>query len=134
MCIRDRLNPVWQIVESLTELQRSLASMERVFEVLETDIDKPDKDNARLANQDVQEIKFENVHFAYEKDSDLREAPKGQIATAAPETTESGTIDPTPPKDVVRALNLTVAGGTVVALVGRSGAGKTTITDLVARF
>ena len=38
------LNPVWQIVESLTELQRSLASMERVFEVLETDVDKPDKD------------------------------------------------------------------------------------------
>ena len=39
-----------------------------------------------------------------------------------------------PPKDVIRALNLTVEGGSVVALVGRSGAGKTTITDLVARF
>ena len=37
------LNPVWQIVESMTELQRSLASMERVFEVLETPIDKPDR-------------------------------------------------------------------------------------------
>ena len=37
------LNPVWQIVESLTELQRSLAAMERVFEVLETPVDKPDQ-------------------------------------------------------------------------------------------
>ena len=40
------LNPVWQIVESLTELQRSLAAMERVFEVLESPIDKPDKSDA----------------------------------------------------------------------------------------
>jgi len=128
------LNPVWQIVESLTELQRSLASMERVFEVLETDVDKPDKDNARLADQDVQEIKFENVYFAYDKDSDLRENSDGQTTTTAPEATEPETASPTPLKDVIRALNLTVTGGTVVALVGRSGAGKTTITDLVARF
>ena len=35
---------------------------------------------------------------------------------------------------VVRDFNVTVAGGSVVALVGRSGAGKTTVTDLVARF
>jgi ATP-binding cassette subfamily B protein/subfamily B ATP-binding cassette protein MsbA len=37
-------------------------------------------------------------------------------------------------RPVVRDFNLKVAGGTVVALVGRSGAGKTTVTDLVARF
>ena len=35
---------------------------------------------------------------------------------------------------VVRDFNITVPGGSVVALVGRSGAGKTTVTDLVARF
>jgi ATP-binding cassette subfamily B protein len=37
-------------------------------------------------------------------------------------------------RPVVRDLNVVVPGGTVVALVGRSGAGKTTVTDLVARF
>jgi ATP-binding cassette subfamily B protein/subfamily B ATP-binding cassette protein MsbA len=37
-------------------------------------------------------------------------------------------------RPVVRDLNVVVTGGTVVALVGRSGAGKTTVTDLVARF
>ena len=36
--------------------------------------------------------------------------------------------------DVIREFNLNVAGGSVVALVGKSGAGKTTVTDLVARF
>ncbi len=130
------LNPVWQIVESLTELQRSLASMERVFEVLETDVDKPDKDNARLADQDIQQIKFENVSFAYGNDSALRENSDGSNSDGsnATETSETETAVAASPKDIIRDLNLTVEGGTVVALVGRSGAGKTTITDLVARF
>ncbi len=99
------LNPVWQIVESLTELQRSLAAMERVFDVLESPIDKPDSPGARNFVGRVEEIRFENVWFTYNDT-----------------------------QDVIRDFNLSVPGGTVVALVGRSGAGKTTITDLVARF
>ena len=43
------LNPVWNIVNSFSELQRSLAAMERVFEVLAMDDDKPDKPDARDA-------------------------------------------------------------------------------------
>ncbi|MCL4126448.1 UNVERIFIED_CONTAM: hypothetical protein GTU68_002668 [Idotea baltica] len=121
----------------MTELQRSLASTERVFEVLESDVDKPDKENARVASPDVEEIKFENVCFAYQDSSELedesdssRDLPGDDAETGD----RQGEKKPTPPKDVIRNLDLTVRGGTVVALVGRSGAGKTTITDLVARF
>jgi ATP-binding cassette subfamily B protein len=99
------LNPVWQIVNSFSELQRSLAAMERVFEVLAMPGDKPDRPDARDAPHVVQEIRFENVEFEYRE---------GQ--------------------PVVRDFNVAVPGGSVVALVGRSGAGKTTVTDLVARF
>jgi ATP-binding cassette, subfamily B, bacterial len=99
------LNPVWNIVNSFSELQRSLAAMERVFEVLAMDDDKPDRPGARDAPAVVRELQFENVAFAYRE---------GQ--------------------PVVRAFDITVPGGSVVALVGRSGAGKTTVTDLVARF
>ena len=99
------LNPVWNIVNSFSELQRSLAAMERVFEVLGMDNDKPDRPGAREASQIVREMRFENVEFAYRE---------GQ--------------------PVVRDFNVVVPGGSVVALVGRSGAGKTTVTDLVARF
>jgi len=99
------LNPVWQIVNSFSELQRSLAAMERVFEVLAMENDKPDRPDARPAPAVVQEIQFENVSFEY------REG-----------------------RPAVRDFNLSVTGGSVVALVGRSGAGKTTVTDLVARF
>jgi ATP-binding cassette, subfamily B, bacterial len=99
------LNPVWNIVNSFSELQRSLAAMERVFEVLATEGDKPDRPDARDAPPVVHEIRFENVDFEYRE---------GQ--------------------PVVRDFNVAVPGGSVVALVGRSGAGKTTVTDLVARF
>ena len=99
------LNPVWNIVNSFSELQRSLAAMERVFEVMAMPDDKPDRPDARDAPATVREIRFEHVEFEY------REG-----------------------RPVVRDLNVAVPGGTVVALVGRSGAGKTTVTDLVARF
>ncbi len=99
------LNPVWQIVNSFSELQRSLAATERVFEVLAMPSDKPDKPSARDAPTIVREIEFQDVEFEYR-----------------------------PGRPVVRDFNVKVRGGSVVALVGRSGAGKTTVTDLVARF
>src|SRR5688572_7118280 len=99
------LNPVWQIVNSFSELQRSLAATERVFEVLASPTDKPDKPSAADAPTLVREIEFQSVEFEYR-----------------------------PGRPVVRDFSLKVRGGSVVALVGRSGAGKTTVTDLVARF
>jgi ATP-binding cassette, subfamily B, bacterial len=99
------LNPVWSIVNSFSEMQRSLAAMERVFEVLGMPGDKPDRPGAVDAPAIVREITFDGVEFEYR--------------AGVP---------------VVRDFNVTVPGGTVVALVGRSGAGKTTVTDLVARF
>ncbi len=125
------LNPVWQIVESMTELQRSLAAMERVFSVLEMPVDKPDRPNAKLAPSVVDEIRFEGVWFAYEKD-DNGQADLAATHLAAPSLVEDEAQAKS--KDVIRNFDLTVPGGHIVALVGRSGAGKTTITDLVARF
>ncbi len=99
------LNPVWNIVNSFSELQRSLAAMERVFEVLDMPDDKPDRASARDAPTRVREIDFDGVEFEYREGI-----------------------------PVVRDFVVSVPGGSVVALVGRSGAGKTTVTDLVARF
>src|SRR5439155_21490389 len=59
------LGPVWQIVNSFSELQRSLAAMERVFDVLAMDDDKPDRPGARDAPLMVDAVRFDNVEFAY---------------------------------------------------------------------
>ncbi len=99
------LGPVWNIVNSFSELQRSIAAMERVFGVLEMPEDKPDRPGALPAPGSVREIRFERVGFEYR-----------------------------PGVPVLHDFDITVPGGSVVALVGRSGAGKTTVTDLVARF
>jgi ATP-binding cassette subfamily B protein/subfamily B ATP-binding cassette protein MsbA len=99
------IQPVWQIVSSVSQTQRSLAAMERVFDVLARQPDKPDAPGAIDAPSPVREFRFDHVTFEYR--------------AGIP---------------VVRDFDLSVPGGATVALVGPSGAGKTTITDLVARF
>ena len=59
------LSPVWNIVNSFSELQRSLAAMERVFDVLAMEEDKPDPPDAVEAPLCVSEIRFEQVTFEY---------------------------------------------------------------------
>jgi ATP-binding cassette subfamily B protein/subfamily B ATP-binding cassette protein MsbA len=99
------ITPVWQIISSVSQTQRSLAAMDRVFDVLAMKPDKPDAPDAIEAPRNIRSIKFENVGFAYRADV-----------------------------QVIRDFSLIVTGGATVALVGPSGAGKTTVTDLVARF
>jgi ATP-binding cassette subfamily B protein/subfamily B ATP-binding cassette protein MsbA len=99
------LQPVWQIISSVSQTQKALAAMERVFEAMEMPPDKPDLPDAIDAPREVREIRFEQVNFEYRPDV-----------------------------PVIRDFTLEVPGGSVVALVGPSGAGKTTVTDLVARF
>src|SRR5207237_4704510 len=84
---------------------RALAAVGRVLEVLATPADKPDRPGATDAPRVVDEIRFEGVEFEYRED-----------------------------RPVVSDFSVVAPGGSVVALVGRSGAGKTTVTDLVARF
>jgi len=99
------IQPVWQIISSVSQTQRSLAAMDRVFDVLAMKPDKPDAPDAINAPSDVRTIEFDQVNFSYRADV-----------------------------PVIRDFSLNVQGGQTVALVGPSGAGKTTITDLVARF
>src|SRR5438874_5602024 len=63
------LNPVWNIVNSFSELQRSLAAMERVFEVLGMEDDKPDMSGAIDAPRVVDAIEFQDVEFEYREGS-----------------------------------------------------------------
>jgi ATP-binding cassette subfamily B protein len=99
------LQPVWMIVQSISGTQRALAAMERVFDVLAMPADKPDVADAVDAPAVVREVRLEHVGFEYR-----------------------------PGTAVLHDVSLAVTGGATVALVGPSGAGKTTLTDLIGRF
>jgi ATP-binding cassette subfamily B protein/subfamily B ATP-binding cassette protein MsbA len=101
-----------QLYRPITELNRQLegfrnaeAATERIFEVLEAPIEVAEAADARIPQQRRYDIALDHVTFAYE-----------------------------PGRPVLHDVSIEVNEGTVLALVGPSGAGKTTIANLIARF
>ncbi|MBN1601420.1 MAG: ABC transporter ATP-binding protein [Chitinispirillaceae bacterium] len=87
-------------------LQRGFAAAERVFSVLDTAVENLARKKSFIVPEFKSEISFNNIDFTY------------------PGTAEQ----------VLRNVNFTIKKGSIVALVGSSGAGKSTILDLVPRF
>ncbi len=97
--------PINEITGITTQLQSAAASLERVFALLDTPPQQPD---APQAKEDVQargNVEFRDVSFSYQKDSPL-----------------------------IEHFSLRVTPGQTVAIVGPTGAGKTTIVNLLMRF
>ncbi|MGM9921855.1 MAG: ABC transporter ATP-binding protein [Bhargavaea sp.] len=103
----DRLyNPLRRLVNSSTTLTQSIASMDRVFELMDEEYDITDKPGASAMPEAKGKVEFDHVRFRYEE--------------------EAG--------DVLKGINLTVSPGETVAFVGMSGGGKSTIISLIPRF
>ena len=96
--------PIRGFAQMYNGIQSALPSARRVFEVLDTEEMSPDREDALDISDATGRVHFEGVSFAY--DSDL----------------------------VLNDLSFEIAAGEVVALVGPSGAGKTTVADLLLRF
>ncbi len=97
--------PVQDLARVFSELQRAIASAERIFTLLDTDPEVKDLPEARPVETLALPITFEHVDFYYEAR-----------------------------KPVIRDLCLTVQPGETVALVGPTGGGKSTIVNLLCRF
>ncbi len=97
--------PVQEMARVFADLQRSVASAERVFSLIDSVPEISDRDQAVDPGTLLADIEFENVTFYYEAD-----------------------------KPVIRDLNLTIRAGETIALVGPTGAGKSTIVNLVGRY
>lgn len=106
------------------DVMTSLVSFERVFEVLDLQPMVVDKADARtLAGQEL-EVRFDNVSFSYPRADEISLA--SLESTARAEIVDSG--------EILHQVCFTAAAGTITALVGPSGAGKTTISGLLPRL
>jgi ATP-binding cassette, subfamily B, bacterial len=106
------------------DVMTSLVSFERVFEVLDLEPMVKNRDNAVVLKTTEPRIEFKNVNFSYPRAEEISLASLESAAKA--ETVQSG--------QVLNELSFVAAPGTMTALVGPSGAGKTTISALLPRL
>jgi ATP-binding cassette subfamily B protein len=106
------------------DVMGALVSFERVFEVLDLEPMVKDRIGARDLEARNPKIEFSKVHFTYPSATEISLA--SLEAAAKPETIQSG--------EILKGITFEVAPGTMTALVGPSGAGKTTISALLPRL
>ncbi|MFC4456030.1 ABC transporter ATP-binding protein [Deinococcus sonorensis] len=107
--------PIQDLSDVFNNLQAAMASSERIFGVLDTPVTIQDKPDARRLNQFEGDVHLDHVWFAYD------------------ESVDAHTPDDDP-RWTLRGIDLHIRPGESVALVGATGAGKTSITSLVSRF
>ena len=97
--------PIIQTANIANIIQSTVASAERVFELLDEVEEVPDHADAKVIAFPKGEVRFENVDFSYKKEQPL-----------------------------IKAMNIDVKQGHTIAIVGPTGAGKTTLVNLLMRF
>lgn len=98
-------HPIIQAANIANIIQSTVASAERVFEILEEEEETPEPENAGTINSPRGEVKLEKVSFGYTAD-----------------------------QNIIQDINIHVKPGQKVAIVGPTGAGKTTLVNLLMRF
>ena len=99
--------PIKQITQAYNNIQKGLASEERIDKILQAENPIVNKTNPTKIDHFSNGIEFNNVSFSYKKGDDGY---------------------------VLKNINLTIPKGKTIALVGQSGSGKTTLADMIPRF
>ncbi len=102
---RQFTNPINEIGQQVSVIEAGLAGAERVFEIIDEEIEFKDSVNLPNIENVKGNISFKHVNFGYDKD-----------------------------KLILKDINLDVKQGEMIAIVGPTGAGKTTIINLLTRF
>lgn len=116
--------PLTALSNVRVDVMTALVSFERVFEVLDLTPMVRDKEHARVISDGPLSIEFADVRFQYPRAEEISLASLESVAK--PETIQSG--------EILKGISFAVPAGTMTALVGSSGAGKTTISALLPRL
>jgi len=116
--------PLTALSNVRVDVMTALVSFERVFEVLDLIPMVRDKEDAVAVRDGSLDVSFKNVTFSYPKAEEISLASLESVAKK--ETIDSG--------EILKGISFEVPAGTMTALVGPSGAGKTTISALVSRL
>ncbi|HLH13819.1 MAG TPA: ABC transporter ATP-binding protein, partial [Solirubrobacteraceae bacterium] len=121
--------PIQQLSQLYTTYQSGMAALEKIFQLLDVRPTLEDRANAPAIGPIRGEISFQDVSFAYRP-----RARRGQGARAG--ANGNGSTPPAEPDEVLALehVDLRIPAGQTVALVGATGAGKSTMAKLAARF
>jgi ATP-binding cassette subfamily B protein len=116
--------PLTALSNVQVDVMTALVSFERVFEVLDLPPMIDEKPGAEVLPRGATAVELRNVSFRYPSADEVSLASLESVAV----------LDQAPSQQVLHDVSFTVPAGTMTALVGPSGAGKTTITSLVGRL
>jgi len=124
--------PIQQLSQLYTTYQSGMAALEKIFQLLDVRPTLEDRADAPAIGPIRGEVRFEDVSFAYRPRSKRREDSAAQPAS------NGNGAGPIPDEQVevlaLEHVDLSVPAGQTVALVGATGAGKSTMAKLAARF
>lgn len=103
--LKNMFEPINRMIENVEIIEEAVTSIDKIYEILEDEDYLENFENGKTLEKINGKIEFKNVWFAYEKDN-----------------------------WVLKDVSFTIEPGQSVALVGKTGSGKTTITNLINRF
>ena len=134
------LEPLGELSEVVDQTQRAIAGITRVLDLLDLPVDLVEDPTPRPLPRGALGVHFDHVRFSYPQrplhNADDEDDDKGDDkddAGLASDAPEFASATPTAGPFLIEDLNVSIAAGTIVAIVGATGSGKSTVARLLSR-